>query len=74
VDIEELPESVRGTLGKLAISGHVWSEEPALRLLTVENRIVREGQDAGQGVQLLEITPDGAVFTVQGWRFRVRGF
>lgn len=72
--MEELPESVRATLGKFAVSGHVWSEEPSLRLLTVENRIVREGQDAGPGLRLEEITPDGAVFAVQGWRFRIRGF
>jgi general secretion pathway protein B len=74
VDIEELPQSVRDTLGKFALSGHIWSEEPGLRLLTVENRIVREGQEAGPGVRLVEITQDGAIFTLRGWRFRVRGY
>jgi general secretion pathway protein B len=74
VEFEELPQSVREALGKFAVSGHVWSEEPGLRLLTVENRIVREGQEAGPGVRLEEITQDGAVFTLSGWRFRVGGF
>jgi len=74
VAVEELPQSVRAALGKFTVSGHVWSEEPALRLLTVENRLVREGQEAAPGVRLEEITPDGAVFTLQGWRFRITGF
>jgi general secretion pathway protein B len=74
VAIEELPQSLRATLAKFSVSGHVWSEEPALRLLTVNDRIVREGQDAAPGVRLESITQDGAVFLLRGWRFRVSGF
>jgi general secretion pathway protein B len=70
VSIEELPASVRKQLGSFAVSGHVWSEEPELRLLTIKDRIVREGGEAEPGVRLEEITQTGAVFTVQGWRFR----
>jgi general secretion pathway protein B len=70
VSIDELPESVRKDLAKFVVSGHVWSEEPALRLLTVQDRIVREGGEAAPGVRLEEITQTGAVFTVRGWRFR----
>jgi general secretion pathway protein B len=70
VSVEELPQSVRAVLGNFAVSGHIWSEDPALRLLTVEDRIVREGGEAAPGVRLEEITQAGAVFTVQGWRFR----
>jgi general secretion pathway protein B len=70
MSIEELPESVRNDLGKFAVSGHIWSEDPALRLLTVQDRIVREGAEAAPGVRLEEITQTGAIFTVRGWRFR----
>jgi len=70
VSMEELPESVRKDLGKFTVSGHVWSEEPALRLLTVQDRIVREGGEAAPGVRLEEVTQTGAVFTIRGWRFR----
>ena len=73
MDVEALPQDVRASLGKLAVSGHVWSEEPGLRMLTVSDRIVREGQEAAPGVRLLEITQEGAVFTARGWRFRVAG-
>ena len=74
VDLEALPQDVRASVGKLSVSGHVWSEEPGLRMLTVSDRIVREGQEAAPGVRLEGITQDGAVFTVRGWRFRITGF
>jgi general secretion pathway protein B len=70
VGIEELPTNLRALLGSFAVTGHVWSEEPTLRLLTVQDRIVREGGEAAPGVRLEEITQTGAVFTVRGWRFR----
>ncbi|HEY5998762.1 MAG TPA: general secretion pathway protein GspB, partial [bacterium] len=73
VGMEELPQDLRATLAKFSVSGHVWSEEPGLRLLTVNDRIVREGQDAAPGVRLEQITQDGAVFSLRGWRFRVTG-
>jgi general secretion pathway protein B len=71
VDFEALPQDVRASFGKLSVSGHIWSEEPGLRMLTVSDRIVREGQEAAPGVRLEEITQDGAVFTARGWRFRL---
>jgi general secretion pathway protein B len=74
VGIEEAPESVRAAIQKVGISGHIWSEDPALRLLTVQNRIVRQGADVAPGVRVEEITPDGAVLVSGGWRVRVAGF
>jgi general secretion pathway protein B len=72
--LAELPPTVRADLPELTISGHVWSDETALRLLTVQDRIVHEGEEAAPGVRLESITPDGAVFVHRGWRFRVPGY
>ena len=74
VGVEEAPESVRAAIRNVGISGHIWSEDPALRLLTVQNRIVRQGTEAAQGVRVEEITPDGAILVTEGWRVRVAGF
>lgn len=71
--VAELPASIRAELPKLLVSGHVWSEEPSLRLLSVDDRLLHEGGEAAPGVGLLEITPAGAVFGYKGWRFRVSG-
>jgi general secretion pathway protein B len=73
VDLAELPARVRAQLPKLLVSGHVWSEEPSLRLLSVDDRLLREGSEAAPGVSLQEITPEGAVFVFKGWRFRIPG-
>ena len=74
VGIEEVPESVRAVIANIGISGRIWSEEPALRMLTVQNRIVREGGDAAPGVRVEEITQTGAVLSSGGWRVRITGF
>jgi general secretion pathway protein B len=73
VDLAELPVPVRAQLPKLLVSGHVWSEEPSLRLLGVDDRLLREGAEAAPGLSLREITPAGAVFVFRGWHFRVPG-
>ena len=73
LDLSELPASVRAALPKLLVSGHVWSEESSLRLLSVDDRLLHEGGEAAPGVSLQEITPEGAVFVFKGWRFRVAG-
>lgn len=73
LDLDALPAPIRAELPTLLVSGHVWSEEPSLRLLSVDDRILREGGEAAPGVSLKEITPGGAVFVFKGWRFRVAG-
>ena len=71
LDLAELPAPIRAGLPKLVVSGHVWSEDPSVRLLSVDDRLLHEGAEAAPGVSLLEITPAGAVFDFKGWRFRV---
>jgi len=73
LDLAELPATISAELPKLLVSGHVWSEEPSMRLLSVDDRLLREGGEAAPGVSLQEITPEGAVFVFKGWRFRVAG-
>ncbi len=74
VTIDELPDSVRALAGKVTVSGHVWSEDAELRLLTVQDRLVREGGEVAPGVRLEKITRTGAVFSAAGWRFSLGGF
>jgi general secretion pathway protein B len=73
LDLAELPAQIRAGLPKLLVSGHVWSEEPSLRLLSVDDRLLREGGEAAPGVSIQEITPAGAILVFKGWHFRVTG-
>lgn len=70
----DLPETVRGEIKELRISGHVWSEDPVLRMVTIQDRLLREGAEVSPGLRLEEITPTGAVFGFKGYRFRLGGF
>jgi general secretion pathway protein B len=74
LELTELPIAILSQIPPITISGHVWSEDPTLRMLTVDDQVVKEGGRLSAGVRLDEITSDGAVFSYQGYRFRVAGF
>lgn len=58
---------------RLAMSLHFYAEEPARRMVRIDNRIVRQGQSLDDGLVLEEITPRGAIFSQGGRRYRVPG-
>lgn len=60
--VSELQPEVRGSLGELEISAHVFDEEPAKRFVFINQRSYRTGDRIGEnGPTLKEITPDGIV-------------
>jgi general secretion pathway protein B len=56
-------------LPDLTISGHFYDISPSSRVVTVGGRALHEGDAAAPGVKLERITPDGAVFSCEGYRF-----
>ncbi|HEX8948796.1 MAG TPA: general secretion pathway protein GspB [Dissulfurispiraceae bacterium] len=68
-DVGELPPAMQQELASLTISGHFYSARPDQRLVSVNGKIMREGQTTGTGLKLERITPDGVVFSYQGYRF-----
>jgi general secretion pathway protein B len=68
----ELPVSVQQELPKLTISAHIYSNNSASRMVNINGRTVREGQDAADGVRLEEITSGGAILSYKDYRFRIR--
>ena len=70
-NLNDLPADVRSALPPLKISAHVYSPEPASRLVQVNDQLLQEGQDSIQGMQVEEILPKGIVFRFQGYRFRM---
>lgn len=66
----ELPNSVRQELPALRISVHAYSDNPAARLVGIDNRILREGDSVVPGLTLEQITPDGMIFSYREYRFR----
>ena len=63
---EELPE--------LTFSGHVYSPEPSLRMIMINDTVVREGDPIGTDLSLEEITQNGVVIRYDLTRFQVKVF
>ena len=67
----DLPESVRSTLPAISVQGVTWSENPALRHLIVNGRVLQEGQSIGPEHVLEQIGRDGSVLNHRGQRYRI---
>ena len=56
---------------KMLITGGVYSNNPAQRMLIVNGQVVSQGADLGSGVTLEEIKPKAAVLNFRGARYSV---
>lgn len=69
--MSELPEALRSQIPALSITGTVYSDNPALRLLLVNNQVLPQGSTVAAGVTLEEIRPRSSTFSFRGTRFRL---
>ena len=70
ISMAELPLSLQQELPAMAISVHAYSGNPRDRLVGINNRMLREGDEAAPGLKLEQITPDGMIFGYKGYSFR----
>jgi general secretion pathway protein B len=68
--LSELPESTRRELPKLAISGSVFSDDPASRFVIINGEVAREGAKLGADLVLEQIGPRELLLRFKGQRFR----
>jgi general secretion pathway protein B len=68
--LSELPESTRRELPRLAISGSVYSEQPASRFVIINGEVAREGATLGADLVLEEIRSHELVLRFKGQRYR----
>jgi general secretion pathway protein B len=67
----ELPADVQQALPKFAVSGGVYSENVAQRMLIVGGQVVNEGSEVAPGVVLEQIRPKTAVLRFRNLRYAV---
>ncbi|MEW6220841.1 MAG: general secretion pathway protein GspB [Thermodesulfobacteriota bacterium] len=72
MDIRQLPLSVRHELPDIAIALHRYSRDAASRLVSINGRVLRPGDQVREGLLLEAITPSGVVLSFQGYRFHKR--
>lgn len=67
----ELTAEARGQLPAVNVSGSTYSQNPSLRMLIANGKVVQEGQDIAPGLRLETIGPRSAVLNHQGLRYSI---
>lgn len=67
----ELSAEARAQLPAVNLSGSTYSQNPALRMLIANGKVVQEGQDIAPGLRLETIGPRSAVLNHQGLRYSI---
>lgn len=68
-DFLELPLKLQRQVPSMSFSMLVYSEKPTERMISINGRTVREGEEVSAGLKLERIMPDCAVFRFKGKRF-----
>jgi general secretion pathway protein B len=69
--IGELPQNLRNELPSLAFTGSMYSENPANRMVLLNKRLLREGDEIVPGLVLENLAPRAATLHYKGHRFQV---
>ena len=72
--LSDMSADFQETIPKLTFSGHVYSPEPSLRMIMINDTVVREGDPIGAGLSLEEITRNGVVIRHDLARFQIKLF
>jgi general secretion pathway protein B len=70
ISMAELPLALQQELPAMTISVHAYSGNPRDRMVGINNRMLREGDDVVPGLKLEQITPEGMIFGYKGYSFR----
>ena len=74
-NLRELPEALQKEIGdSVVISGFSSSAEDSERLVIINDRVRRAGDDVVAGMTLESIQADGVILNYKGYRFRSGSF
>lgn len=69
--VSDLPPAVRRDIPKMHMGMHAYYQDAKQRLISINNKLLREGRRLDGKYLLEEITVDGAIFSYAGYRFQV---
>lgn len=72
--LDELPPEVRRHVPKINTTGYVYSPDAEVRVVSINERSLREGDELISGLRLEQIAQDFLLFSFRGYRFRVEMF
>ena len=71
--LQDLPAQIQREVPALTVGGYIYSGNKADRSVLINNRLLREGDEAAPGLVLEKMTPSGMVLNYKGYRYR-RGY
>lgn len=70
ISMAELPLAIRQEIPAMTIQLHAYSSQAKNRLVSINSRMLHEGEFLVQDLKLEQITPDGMIFSYKGYRFQ----
>jgi general secretion pathway protein B len=70
--LKDLPVAQQKNIPNISMAGHVYSDEPARRMIMINNKIVREGERIGDNLKLVRITWDGVILSHDNTEFQIK--
>ena len=68
--LPELPLAIQQELPVMTIQLHSYSSKTGNSLVSINSRMLKEGESLAPGLRLEQITPDGVIFSYKGYRFQ----
>jgi len=55
----------------MTFSSHIFADDPALRMVNINGRLINEGDVIAEGIKLLRITEDGVVISYRHYNIEM---
>lgn len=68
--MDALPLSIQQEIPAMTIQLHSYSSNPVNSLVSINSRLLKEGDFLSAGLKLEQITPDGVILSYKGYIFR----
>ena len=68
--LDELPAAIQQELPDMKIQLHSYSNKPANSIVSINSRMLKEGDTVAPGLRLEQITADGVILGYKGYRFQ----
>jgi general secretion pathway protein B len=66
----DLPAAIQQELPDMKIQLHSYSNKSANSIVSINSRMMKEGDSLAPGLKLEQITPDGVILSYKGYRFQ----
>ena len=66
----DLPLAIQQEIPEMKIQLHSYSNKSVNSIVSINSRMMKEGDSLAPGLRLEQITPDGVIFSYKGYRFQ----